>query len=655
MIFININPICYVLLYNMKDEFNIVKVSDIDDVDCNKIIKKCYEKPNLINRYYPHIFMNRDKIDRDELLQTLDKYIIGVKRDKSIEQTIKKYNTLTGILESLFLCVLDINTIKNIQKFIQYNFSKDDNNIIDIVNHIIQEKPITNLEQLLNDKIDSSHSVFIIEKIIEHIKKTYINDIIELQTISQYQLLTIVQSFIIKQKYNPYINKIINYNKKDLIREYIQKCTIDDNHDNYISNIIEYYKDLKHNTYDIVDDCDWQLYFKKVSESLNIDNQKEKVLKTIHRFSILNKIVNIQSDKNDNDKTKNDKNSKQNLINNLQSIVDSNKIDKIIINSYINMLKNNASQEKLIHLENIIQYFSTYGNLSKELIKLIMPKYFAKENLKYYLDNFTRLNNLCNKKLSVIDNIIEQQKKYAEDLKNTDILNESKSIFDKDLISLYNLDHKHINDDSNNKIVMYSKYLKAYDTFTNKWFEKQFSNLKKITINQSLSNGKLQLNNTIINTNLIILNALYLFNNDTFSISKNTVREHFSEDLVDDIITTLEYYNIVTVNSDNISLSMKFLENKQEINIELIKKENIKDVSQTFVAPKQEVVDKSTMVECVIIKSIKTQKVHKDAIFDIVTKKCNTTIDKELFDKCMKRLENMDYFVIENDHLIYVP
>ena len=118
----------------MKDTFNIVKVSDYDDVDCDKIIKKCYEKPNLINYYYPHIFMNRDKIDKEGLMKTFDKYVMNVKRDKHIEQTIRKYNVLTNILESLFLCVLDMNTIKNIQKFIQFSFSKDDNNIVDIVN-----------------------------------------------------------------------------------------------------------------------------------------------------------------------------------------------------------------------------------------------------------------------------------------------------------------------------------------------------------------------------------------------------------------------------------------------------------------------------------------------------------------------------------------
>lgn len=56
----------------MKDVFNIVKVSDIDDVDCQKIIKKCYDNPNMINYYYRHIFMNRDKINKNDLIKTFE-------------------------------------------------------------------------------------------------------------------------------------------------------------------------------------------------------------------------------------------------------------------------------------------------------------------------------------------------------------------------------------------------------------------------------------------------------------------------------------------------------------------------------------------------------------------------------------------------------
>jgi hypothetical protein len=229
----------------MKDIYNIVKVSDIDDVNCNRIIKKCFEKPNMINYYYPHIFMNRDKIDKDQLIKDFEEQILNVERDKNVEITMKKYNTLTCILESLFLCVLDMSIIKQIQKYIQYNFSKDDNNIIDIVNHILQEKPMYNLEQLLNDKIDNTHSVYIIEKVIEHIKMCYTFDNLEKQTLQQYHILSAVNQYIFKQKYIPYVNKIINFNKKELIKNYINNCVINSSHDDYITNIIEQYQEFK--------------------------------------------------------------------------------------------------------------------------------------------------------------------------------------------------------------------------------------------------------------------------------------------------------------------------------------------------------------------------------------------------------------------------
>jgi hypothetical protein len=391
----------------MKDIFNIVKVSDIDSVDCQHIIKKCVDKPNMINYYYPHIFMNRENINKEELIKTFNEYILNIKRDKLVEQTIKKYNIFTNILESLFLCVLDINTIKNIQKFIIFNFSKDNNNIIDIINSIIQDKNLYNLEQLLNDKIDNSHSVFVIEKIIYHIKEEYSNPNLEKKTIIQYQLLNKIQSYILKQKYNPYINKIINYNKIEIIQEYIQKCIINDSHDELITNIVDIYNEIKINCYDIKDICDWNLYFRKVSDSLNISDPKEKIMKTIFRFTILNKIININNTKNNGGE--NDKTKINNLTNSLHSIIHSNKIDTIIINSYSNMIKNQSSVEKLIHIENIIKYFQNFGQLSKELIKIIFPKYFSRENTKYYFDLISRLNTISNNKLSIIDSIIFSQ------------------------------------------------------------------------------------------------------------------------------------------------------------------------------------------------------------------------------------------------------
>lgn len=639
----------------MKDTFNIVKVSDYDDVDCDKIIKRCYEKPNLINYYYPHIFMNRDKIDKEELMKTFDKYVMNVKRDKNIEQTIRKYNVLTNILESLFLCVFDMNTIKNIQKFIQFSFSKDNNNIIDIVNHIIQEQNLYNLEMLLNDKIDNSSSVLVVEKMIDHIKKTYTNSCLEVQTLQQFQIISNIHNFIMKQKFNPYINKVFNFNKKELIKEYLNKCEINSDHDTYISNIIANYEDIKTNVYDLVDDCDWNVYFKKISDSLNITDIKEKTLKTIFRLNILNKILTINNKDKVTEENKIIKNNIRNdLLQNLQSIIDTNKIDKIIVNSYINMLKNNTSYEKLVPLENVIKYFSNYSLLSKELIKLILPKYFSKENVKYYFDAVNRLNNVTNKKLSLIDNIVEQQKRFADDVKITSIENQSNSIFDKELVSIYNVDHKYIdNTNLTGKITNYLPEIKAYNVFTKKWFERNYSGMKEISINEYYSNGKLQIDNTVISSNLIMINALYLFNNTELSTTVSKIKENFSEDLVKDIINSLEYYNIAKVTGETIKLNSSYMSNKQEIKVELIKKKEI--VREAIQETKQEISDPTFMIECQIIKTIKPTKIHKDSIYDIVSMKIGKQIDKDLFEKCMKRLHDIDYFVIENDHLVYVP
>lgn len=643
----------------MKDIFNIVKVSDIDDIDCQKIIRKCYDKPNLINFYYPHVFMNREKINKEELMKIMDEFILDVKRDKNIDHTIKKYNTLTNILESLFLCVLDLNTVKNVQKFIQYNFSKDDNNIIDIVNSILQEHSIVNLEQLLNDKIDNSHSVFVIEKIISHIKKTYTNSNIEVQTLTQYSILNKVQNYIFKLKYNPYINKIINYNKIDLVKEYISKCVINDSHDNYITNIIEIYQEIKTQCYDIIDDCDWNSYFKKISDSLNISDPKEKVVKSLFRFNILNKIIAINTDKNNEkeyDKKDNDKNKVNNLIQNFNSIIDSNKIDSLIINCYINMIKNHTPSEKLVHLENVIKYFPSFGNLSKELIKLIFPKYFSKENTKYYFDVVSRLNSVSNKKLSIIDTIIEQQKQFADDMKITQITNESKSIFDKDIVSIYNVDHKYIDTtDMSGNIKEFAPELKAYNTFTTKWFDKHFANLKKVTVNSYLSNGKVQINNTVVNSNLIILNTLFMFNNDTQTVPISKLKDSFSDDIVDHIVTTLNYYNLATKSNDILVLNKEFFANKQEIKVELIMQSKQPETP----AVEENVVKsydlKAEALECYILKTIKPNKVHKEFLADMVFKKAQMAPDLDLYNKCMKRLFDLDYYEEVDNHIIYVP
>jgi len=625
----------------MKDCFNIVKVSDIDDIDCRKIVKKCFEKPNMINYYYPHIFMNRDKINKEDLVKIFDEHIVDVKRDKSVEFTIRKYNTLTSILETLFLCVLDINSVKNIQKFIQYNFSKDTNNIIEIVNHILDNKVLFNLDQLLNDKIDNSHSVFIIEKIIEHITKTYKNDNFEKQTLTQYKIFCLIQTYISKLKYNPYIIKIINYNKIDLIKNYIENCVINDSHDEYIGNIIDNYIEIKNNCYDIIDNCNWSLYFNKVKDSLNIENQKQKILKSILRCNVLTTIIKVYNEKYD----------KNQIIHfGINSVIDTNKLDELLTNCYINMLKNNCNPDKLSNLEVIFKYFTNFGALSKELIKLIIPKYFSKDNIKYYIDIVNRLNTLTNKKLAVIDNIIDEQKKYSDDLKITHVENASKSIFNKDIISLYNIDYKHV-DENISKITKYVPDLIGYESFANKWFDRCFSGLKQVKINEQLSNGKLQIDNTIVNTNILLLNALFLFNNPYSAVSYQLLSEHFDKENLDDIIYTLEYYNLIINNKENFVLNMATFKIKQELKVEFIKKVEVKE-EDTKVG---EINCAAEMIECFILKTIKPTKIHKDSIYDLVCMKSKKKVDKELFNKCMQRLFEMDYYMMVDDHLVYVP
>ena len=644
----------------MLDTFNIVKVSDIADVDCHKIIKRCFDKPNMINYYYPHIFMNRDKINKEDLIKIFDECILSVQREKNVEHTIRKYNTLTNILESLFLCVFNIDTIKNIHKFIQYNVSKDDNIITDIVNHIINGQQLVNLEQLLNDKIDNSHAVFVVEKIVEHIKKNYTNDNIEKYTIQQYQLLNSLTSYISKFKYNPFISKIINHNKKDIIKDYISKCVINDSHDKYISNIIDFYKDFKLSaTSDITDDCDWTEYSKKINDSLSsIVDQKEKVMKAIYRITILDNIQTIMNDKNNRNDYKVVKNNYAHIKGSIQSIITNNNIDKVIINSYVNMIKNNVSTDKLVYFERILKYFDNLGNLSKELIKLILPKYCAKDNIKYYLDIVTRINEATFNKLTIINTIIDQQKKFQEDLKITQVENETNGMFDKENISLFNVDQKFVDStEIVGTITQFPKELSHYVKFTKAWFDNCFSNLKCTTINGLLSNGRVQFNNTVINANLILLNALFMFNLRD-SIDTNDLKLYFSNELINDIVYTLEYYNLVKKvlvhGIEILVLNQEFFSTKQEIKVEFIKKVEIKIEEPVNTAAREEV-SKNEMIECYIVKSIKTEKIHKDSIFDIVTSKCKFKIDTDTFQKCMKRLYDRDYYEIVDDHLVYVP
>ena len=334
----------------MKDTFNIVKVRSRDDIGYDTIIQKCIDKPNLINYYYPHVFMNREKMNKEEIIQIFKETINNIKRDKNLDHTIKKYNILTNILESLFICVLDIETIKNLHKLSQFNFAKNDNHITEIVNYIIENKQLHNLEQLLNDKIDNSHCVFIIEKIVEHVRNNYNDDILEKKIINNYQILNLISNYLIKLKYNSNIIKIINYNKIDLINYYIKNCVINENHDKYINNIYEIYDEIisTYNTFSDMDTkCIWHVYFTKINDSLNIENQKEKILKSLHRLTIIDMIIN-------NPKVSNVvKTGNYNIV--MTNIINSNKLDVLINNSYINLVKNNASIEKLMVFEKIIK------------------------------------------------------------------------------------------------------------------------------------------------------------------------------------------------------------------------------------------------------------------------------------------------------------
>ena len=113
-----------------------------------------------------------------------------------------------------------------------------------------------NLEQILSDKIDQSYCVFIIQHIIDHIKKQYNCDNLEKTILTQHKLLDNVQTYLTKLKYNPHIIKILNCNKLMLIEEYVNKCEINDNHDLYIPNIIN-------------------LYFETVSNKNNTNNKNQ--------------------------------------------------------------------------------------------------------------------------------------------------------------------------------------------------------------------------------------------------------------------------------------------------------------------------------------------------------------------------------------------
>jgi hypothetical protein len=653
----------------MKDIYNIVKVSDIDDIDLSKIIKKCNETPNMISYYYPHIFMNRDKIDKDELKKLIEEFTTNIKRDKNVDHTLKKYSIISNIIETLFLCIFDLNTIKNFQRYIQINIAKNDNILIDILNLIIQNKPLNNLELILNNKIDNSNCVFIIEKIIEHIKKDYTDPCLEKQLLTQYQLICNINKYTSKYKYNPYLTKILNYNKFYTLNDYIKNCVINDSHDVYLGNIFEIYESI-HKSDDINEQYNWTIYFDKIKDSLNIDDQKQKVIKSIHRISFLNKIISIQ--KNDNYKAP--------LVGILSTMIDTHKIDKIIINTYINMIKTNTTIDKLEVIENIIKYFNNLGNLSKELIKLIFPKYFAKENIKYYQDLLFRINSHLptGRKLSIIDTILDQQKEYETKLKNANIKNTSKLPFELSKLSTFSIDNRFSEKNYEINQENYNTELQGYTKFTKILFDKEiFNNLKNVTINNYLSNGVVEFGNTKIHSNLLIINTLFMFNNTYKSVSMLKLKEVYKDqDLLNDIIHTLQYYNIILKDTSTkpksgildfifspteaLTLNTSFFDTKQEIKIELIKKvidPIINNDKKEVVEEEKEIKESSRydVIECFILKTIKPNKINKNDLQKIVEEKCKFSISLEGFNKCMKRLNDLDYFeYVEND-IVYVP
>jgi hypothetical protein len=652
----------------MKDIYNIVKVSDIDDIDLDKIVKKCNDQPNLISYYYPHIFMNRDKINKDDLSVMIKKITDDIKRDKNVDHTLKKYYTISNIIETLFLCIFDLNTIKNFQKYIQLTISNNDNIIIDILNLIIQNKPLNNLELIFNNKIDTSNCVFIIEKIIQHIKKDYTDDCLEKKLLIQYQLISHIKKYTSKYKYNPYLANILNITKYNLLNDYILKCEINESHDAYISNILEIYDNV-YKQEELIDRIDLVPYVNKVSKSLNIKDPKEKILKSIHRISFLDRIISLETNLN----------YKVPLQTQLTKLIEENQIDKIIINTYVNMIKTNSSVGRLEVIEKIIKYFQNFGILSKELIKLVFPKYFAKESIKYYLDIIARINSntMSSSKLRIIEDIIKDQQAYENKIKHATIKNTSNLPCDKSKLTVFSIDNRFADNNSDMKLEDYNYELIGYLKFSKILFEREiFDNLKNISIHNYLSNGVVEFGNTKIHANLLILNVLFMFNPNKFIEIGNLKKIIKDENLVNDIIHTLEYYNIILKretkqrtllemiynSSEKINLNVSFFDKKQEIKIELIKK--VLNISENNESDKKEVTDstvinnessKYDVIECFILKTIKPSKVNKNDLQKIVESKCNFSISSEGFNKCMTRLYNLDYFEYQGEDIVYVP
>ena len=163
------------------------------------------------------------------------------------------------------------------------------------------------------------------------------------------------------------------------------------------------------------------------------------------------------------------------------------------------------------------------------------------------------------------------------------------------------------------------------------------------------------MNNTIIHSNLIIINTLFMFN-ESPSILISDLSNSYNPELIDDIINTLEYYNIVSRIENKLVLNKSFFDIKQDIQIDFIKRVVYQE-TETIIEKDSGIDVNNDLIECYILKAIKPQPVEKDSLYDIVLSKIKgkTLIDKDIFDKCMKRLYNIDYYEIRDNLIVYVP
>jgi hypothetical protein len=149
------------------------------------------------------------------------------------------------------------------------------------------------------------------------------------------------------------------------------------------------------------------------------------------------------------------------------------------------------------------------------------------------------------------------------------------------------------------------------------------------------------------------------------------------QELLNDIIHTLQYYNIILKDAsikaksgildfmfsptEALTLNTSFFDTKQEIKIELIKKvidPVVNNIDKKEVVEEEKEIKESSrydVIECNILKTIKPNKIKKNDLQKLVESKCKFSISLDGFNKCMKRLHDLDYFeYVEND-IVYVP